>query len=151
MFLEGQIRMILAERERLAAARCRPLPGVTVFPSDANFILLRTDRPSREVFEALRRRGVLVRDLGGSPGMLHGCLRVTVGVRAENDAFLEAMREVFGSLARPERDILPNCGGILLSTAGEIRLLREMPVQSSGFSNQREYGLSMITCYGIDA
>ena len=29
--------------------------------------------------------------------MLHGCLRVTVGVRAENDSFLEAMREVFGA------------------------------------------------------
>jgi len=95
VFLEGQIRMILAERERLAVALAR-LPGVTVFPSDANFILLRTDRSSREVFESLRRQGVLVRDLGGSPGMLHGCLRVTVGVQAENDSFLEAMHEMFG-------------------------------------------------------
>ncbi|MHB8837080.1 MAG: histidinol-phosphate transaminase [Candidatus Methylomirabilia bacterium] len=94
VFLEGQIRMILAERERLTAALSR-LPGVTPFPSDANFILLRTERPSREVFDALRRRGILVRDLGGSPGMLHGCLRVTVGIEAENEAFLEAMGEVF--------------------------------------------------------
>jgi histidinol-phosphate aminotransferase len=95
LFLEDQIRMILAERERLAAALAR-LPGVTPFPSDANFILLRTNRPSRVVFEGLRRRGVLVRDLGGGPGMLSGCLRVTVGVPAENDAFLEAMRDAFG-------------------------------------------------------
>jgi histidinol-phosphate aminotransferase len=94
VFLESQIRMILAERERLALALAR-LPGVTAFPSDANFILLRTDRPSRAVFEDLRRRGILVRDLGGNPGMLHGCLRVTIGVRSENDFFLEAMREVF--------------------------------------------------------
>ena len=96
VFLEGQIRMILAERERLAAALSR-LPGVTTFPSDSNFILLRTGRPSQEVFEALRRRGVLVRDLGGSPGMLHGCLRVTVGMKAENDSFLEAMHGLFDS------------------------------------------------------
>jgi len=96
VFLEGQIRMILAERERLAAALSR-LHGVTVFPSEANFILLRTDRPSREVFEALRKRGILVRDLGGSPGMLQGCLRVTVGITSENDSFLEAMHEVFES------------------------------------------------------
>jgi len=94
VFLEGQIRMILEERERLACALAR-LPGITTFPSDANFILLRTHRPSRVVFEGLRRRGVLVRDLGGNPGMLFGCLRVTVGVRAENDAFLEALHEVF--------------------------------------------------------
>jgi histidinol-phosphate aminotransferase len=98
VFLEGQVRMILAERERLAASLSR-IPGVTTFPSDSNFILLRTDRPSRDVFEGLRRRGVLVRDLGGNPGMLQGCLRVTVGVPAENDSFLEAIREVLGGPA----------------------------------------------------
>lgn len=94
VFLKGQIRTILDERERLVGALSR-LSGVTTFPSDANFILLRTHHPSREVFEALRRQGVLVRDLGGSPGMLHGCLRVTVGTRAENDFFLEAMNGIF--------------------------------------------------------
>jgi histidinol-phosphate aminotransferase len=94
-FLEGQIRAILAERGRLSAELAR-LPGVTVFPSDANFVLLRTGRPSREVFEGLRRRGVLVRDLGGGAGPLHGCLRVTVGTARENDAFLAAMGELFG-------------------------------------------------------
>ena len=35
----------------------RGCPGVTVFPSDANFILLRTDRPSRDVFEELATTG----------------------------------------------------------------------------------------------
>ena len=94
-FLDGQIRMIIEERGRVAAALSL-LPGVALFPSDANFILMRTDRPSRGVFEALRRRGVLVRDLGGNPGMLFGCIRVTVGVPSENDAFLAAMRVIFG-------------------------------------------------------
>jgi histidinol-phosphate aminotransferase len=95
-FLDGQIRSILEERERLAAALSR-LPGVTVFPSDANFILFRTGQPSRDVFIAFRRKGVLVRDLGGSPGLLHGCLRVTVGAPAENDAFLAAAAAIFGA------------------------------------------------------
>lgn len=95
VFLEGQIRVILAERERIAAVLSR-LPGVTTFPSDANFILLRTGRPSRDVFDALRRRGILVRDLGGKPGVLQGCLRVTIGIPSENDSFLEAMHDTFG-------------------------------------------------------
>ncbi len=94
-FLEAQIRTIIEERGRLVAALAR-LPGVTTFPSDANFILMRTDRPSRSVFESLRRRGILVRDLGANPGLLHGCLRVTVGTSAENDAFLAAFAEEMG-------------------------------------------------------
>lgn len=92
-FLESQVRALLAERRRLSGALGR-LPGVTVFPSDANFILLRTERPSRRLFESLRERGVLVRDLGGGPGPLERCLRVTVGTPGENDAFLAALAGV---------------------------------------------------------
>jgi len=95
-YLVGQIRAILEERERLVAALTR-LPGVTTFPSAANFILLRTSRASRAVFESLRDRGILVRDLGGNPGLLQGCLRVTVGTPQENDAFLRAMEEIFNA------------------------------------------------------
>ena len=98
-FLAGQIRTILAERTRIAAALGR-LPGVTAFPSDANFILLRTPRPSREVFEALRRSGVLVRDLGGAPGLLHGCLRVTVGAPGRERRLSRRNGGMFGQPAR---------------------------------------------------
>jgi len=95
-FLREQVRILLAERARIADALAR-LPGVAAYPSDANFILFRTGRPSREVFEELRRQGVLVRDLGGEPGPLERCLRVTVGTPAENDAFLGAMGGIFGA------------------------------------------------------
>lgn len=88
--LELQIRSILEERGRLTGGLER-LPGVTVFPSDANFILLRAPGDSHEIFQGLRRRGVLVRDLGGGSGLLQGCLRVTVGTPPENDAFLAAL------------------------------------------------------------
>jgi histidinol-phosphate aminotransferase len=109
-FLAGQIQAILAERGRLSAELAR-LPGITVFPSDANFILLRTGRPSREVFEDLRRRGILVRDLGGSTGPLHGCLRVTVGTAQENEVFLAAMKELFGKAI--------GTAGVVASSAGQ--------------------------------
>lgn len=98
-FLEAQLRTLRAERGRLAGA----LSGqakVTVFPSDANFLLFRTPWSSRAVFEGLRRRGVLVRDLGGQPGPLEGCLRVTVGTPEENAAFLEAFPQALADAAR---------------------------------------------------
>lgn len=101
-FLETQVRALREERTRVAAALAQ-LGGVTAFPSDANFILLRTDRSSHAVFEELRRRGVLVRDLGSNPGPLERCLRVTVGAPAENDAFLKAMAEMFGPPAVASR------------------------------------------------
>jgi len=88
-FLEGQIGTILSERATLTKEMGR-IEGVQPFPSEANFILFRTGRPSSEVFGALKERGVLVRDLG-RPGPLENCLRVTVGTPQENRIFLDAL------------------------------------------------------------
>jgi len=67
------------------------LPGVTVFPSEANFILFRTPQPANFVFRRLLQEGVLIRSLHG-PG-LEECLRVTVGREEENEIFIEKMKE----------------------------------------------------------
>lgn len=77
------------ERGRLSAA-LRTM-AVEVYPSDANFILFRTTgRDAREVWRSLLKQSVLVRDVSAWP-RLDGCLRVTVGTRAENDEFLGAL------------------------------------------------------------
>lgn len=91
--LRRQVDAIRAQRARLIDA-LQQLPGFTVFPSQTNFVLFRCEaRPAGEVFAALRRAGVLIRNLDG-PGVLAGCLRVTVGMATENDAFLDALREI---------------------------------------------------------
>jgi histidinol-phosphate aminotransferase len=92
-FLEEQIGTVLAERARLEREMGR-VRGVELFGTDANFVLFRTPRPSREVFDSLRSDGVLVRDLGAGEGLLHRCLRVTVGTPQENTLFLEALRKL---------------------------------------------------------
>lgn len=92
------IDAIVAERgrvfEELAA-----MDGVTPFPSDANWVLLRLDgmggasaaATAAAAWEYLYDRGVLVRDF--SHGfMLEGCLRATIGTSQQNDAFLAALR-----------------------------------------------------------
>jgi histidinol-phosphate aminotransferase len=86
--LEAQAASIRAEREVLRKG-LEQLPGMTVFPSEANFFLVRVPDPEG-VFEALRGQGVLVRNL--HPG-LQGCLRVTVGTPDENRILLSALRE----------------------------------------------------------
>jgi len=93
--MDDRVRLIVAERERISAAM-RAMP-IDVTPSGANFVLFRpTTVPGREVWQALVERSVLVRDCSGWP-RLDGCLRVTVGMPEENDAFLAALDEIVGS------------------------------------------------------
>lgn len=90
--MRARVARIVAERERVAAALAS-LP-VQAWPSAANFILFRPlGRDGHEVWRGLLERSVLVRDCSGWP-RLAGCLRVTIGTPAENDAFLAALAEV---------------------------------------------------------
>ena len=87
--LEEQAARIRAERAVLGAALAA-LEGVTVFPSEANFFMIRV-RDAARTYEALRRQGVLVKNLHGPA--LANCLRVTVGTPDENRILLTALRE----------------------------------------------------------
>lgn len=88
--LERQVQSIRQERGRLYAALSR-LPGLTPFPSEANFILFRTPAGrATEIFQGLREGGILIKNLSGTSG-LADCLRVTVGTPDENTAFLHVL------------------------------------------------------------
>jgi histidinol-phosphate aminotransferase len=87
--LQEQAARIRADRRSLATVLAA-LPGVTVFPSEANFLLVRV--PDADgAFEGLRRQGVLVKNLN-MPAM-RNCLRITVGTPDENRILLNALRE----------------------------------------------------------
>lgn len=60
-----------------------------VFPSDANFLLVRFES-SEEVFHYLLEQKVIVRDRSSQP-LCSGCLRLTVGTHEENDRLIEAL------------------------------------------------------------
>lgn len=87
--LSAQTAKIRADRSRLFEA-LQKLPDVLkVWPSEANFLLLRvTDAP--QVFARLKQNGVLIKSLHGSHPLLEHCLRVTVGTAEENRLLLEA-------------------------------------------------------------
>ncbi len=88
--LQKTVDLLIAGREALLEG-LRAIPGVRAYPSDANFILLELlDSEPKPVFEAIYRRGVLVRDVSGYP-RLSRCLRVSVGSELENTAFLDAL------------------------------------------------------------
>ena len=97
---DEQARLIRQERERLQASLHR-LPGTRPYPSEGNMVLLRVAPEgapaseaaafARRVFEGMKTRGVLVRDVSAMHPMLAGCLRLTVGSASDNARMLAAL------------------------------------------------------------
>jgi len=91
-WIAEQAAAIRTGRARLEAELKR-LPGTTVFPTQTNFVLVRvTD--ANEMFEGLKARCILVKNLHGWHPLLANCLRITVGTTEENDLLLAALNEL---------------------------------------------------------
>lgn len=88
--LNDQTQRLRQERVRLFTA-FKDIQGVHPFESEANFILLRV-LDAQSVFDALKRHGILIKNLSSAHVLLRGCLRVTVGTPEENDRFLDALK-----------------------------------------------------------
>ena len=98
------VERLIRLREALASS-LEALPGLRVYPSRANFLLVELrEADPKAVFEGLYERGVLVRDVTSYP-MLERCLRISVGSETENATLLEAMSAALraGSGAGRER------------------------------------------------
>jgi len=93
--LDAQAAQVLAERERVRPELAR-LPGLTVYPSAANFLLVRVaggKGAGTRVFERVKAQGVLVKDFSGGHPLLDNCLRLTIGTPEENRILVAALRE----------------------------------------------------------
>lgn len=91
----AQARDIVAQR-RWLIAQLSCLPGLRVFPSDANMILVRlpgAGDSAERVFAGMRARGVLVKNVSNLHPLLANCLRLTVGLADENRTMLSALKE----------------------------------------------------------
>lgn len=94
--LGEQAAEILAQRA-IVRDELGLLDGVLVYPSDANFLTFRvSDGPS--VFDGLRERAVLIKNLHGAHPLLANCLRVTIGCSGENQTFLKALVDTLSRL-----------------------------------------------------
>jgi len=91
-WISEQAVAICSERARLEATLGR-LPGTTVFPTRTNFVVIRV-ADANEVFEGLKARAILVKNLHGWHPLLANCLRITVGTPGENALLLAACTEL---------------------------------------------------------
>ncbi len=91
--VRATIEQILSERKRLMQA-LRTISQIQVLDSDANFLIMMVEHP-KAIFEALKAKGVLVRNVSKYPMMEH-CLRISIGSPEENNRLLAALTEIFG-------------------------------------------------------
>ena len=85
-----QAAVLRDQRERLAR-ELAALPGVTVYPSEANMLLVRVP-DSRRAFDGMKSRRVLVKHIAGLHPLLANCLRLTVGTPDENTLMIDALK-----------------------------------------------------------
>ncbi len=91
--LTQQAEWICVSREHMIR-ELRSISGVTVYPSEANFVLVRLSAGAEHMFARLKKRGILVKNLHQSGGLLENCLRITVGTVEENSALLDRLRKI---------------------------------------------------------
>ncbi|MGI9291254.1 MAG: histidinol-phosphate transaminase [Gammaproteobacteria bacterium] len=87
--VDERCTLLRTERERVAAA-LKKIPGISeVYPSDANFLMVKTDDPEK-LQQTAQQGGVLIRNFGWQ---LPGCLRITIGTPEQNDQLLNSFKE----------------------------------------------------------
>ena len=88
----------VAERARMATSLAA-LPGVTVYPSGANFLLVQLDRPKQPLLQHLQQQHrVLISDMAAYPELVD-CVRISMGTPAQNDLVIQGFREAMGAPA----------------------------------------------------
>ncbi|WP_457622426.1 histidinol-phosphate transaminase [Persephonella sp.] len=89
--IKEQVEIIKRERKKMLSELSR-IEGVQVFPSDANFVLIKVN-DGNDLHKRLIEKGILVRNMSHLPYM-ENCLRVSVGKPEENEIFIEVLKEL---------------------------------------------------------
>lgn len=89
-YIEDEISVIKEQRERLVNV-LKECEGVFIFPLNANFITIRSDK-AKQLYDECERRSISIRAYGES---LKNIVRITVGSKPENDELIEVIKEVF--------------------------------------------------------
>lgn len=86
---EAWVKQIISERSMLQHYLGSLDYIERIYPSDANFILVKMQNP-RRVYEVLMEQGIIVRDRS-KVLLCEGCLRITIGTPEENEKLFEAL------------------------------------------------------------
>ncbi|MBI3500667.1 MAG: histidinol-phosphate transaminase [Bacteroidetes bacterium] len=85
------IKEIVSEREKLVKSLADFSFVKKIFPSDANFLLVKTTEP-KKIYNYLVGQGIIIRDRSNI-SLCEGCLRITVGTKEENKKLIQALNQ----------------------------------------------------------
>ena len=89
---KSAVSSIVSERLRVEIELKNILAITNVYPSDANYLLIRLPN-AKEIQKELAEKGIVIRDRSSQP-TLSNCLRITIGTKEENDALLEKLKDI---------------------------------------------------------
>lgn len=96
---DAQTQQICRDRKELMKALSQR-EDLHPYPSQTNFILFKVPEGSAaRIFDSLKRDGILIKNMSAAGGMLADCLRVTIGKKSENSAFLKALDKALAEMA----------------------------------------------------
>ncbi len=90
--VRAEVQIILEERKKLITALNRIAFVVKVYPTDANFVLVKVDNADRR-YKDLIKKGIVVRNRTNQPGC-EDCLRFTIGTPEENKVLLNTLEQL---------------------------------------------------------
>ena len=88
--LKKRVRMIKTERERLSAVLKKMSIIEKVFPSDSNFLLVKT-KDADLIYSGLVENKIITRNRNK---IVPGCIRITVGTKSENNRLIKALNSI---------------------------------------------------------
>ncbi|MBQ6753359.1 MAG: aminotransferase class I/II-fold pyridoxal phosphate-dependent enzyme [Clostridia bacterium] len=88
--IKAQINTLLSERKRVTE-ELKKIPGLKVYDSATNFILLYSEK---DLYGKLKERRILIRDCSYEKGLQKGFVRIAVRTREENDTLIAAIKEI---------------------------------------------------------
>jgi histidinol-phosphate aminotransferase len=90
LLFKKRVKRIKTERERLVTNLKKLSIIEKVFPSDANFLLVKTINAD-EIYSKLIRNGIIVRNRNR---IIPGCIRITIGTPGENNKLMKALSRI---------------------------------------------------------
>ena len=106
-YLAWYVDQVKTGRERMMAGLAEL--GVPFFPSEANFVLMKIGPKHKELVEAMRRHGVLLRDRSADPGC-NGYVRITIGVEDHVTRGLEALKASLDEIGWKRQQVSESAG-----------------------------------------